>query len=235
MHRFLTLAALLVAPLLAAAQEAPPAPPSTAASPASTQPSTAAPTPQWSFGGGISYVIYSGPVSLATASALFVPAASASLEHRLSDRTWLVAGVFGSVQRYRADFPTGSAGTTRDDARTLSLTGGVRRVLTRPGAIVQVSLVALGEAAIGDGERNYVNYSGPSVATDATSWSVGANAGFALDRELTDGVSLRVASPLLGASYHWTMVDQVGAPRRQGSGFYVNALLAPRLELRMAF
>lgn len=231
MHRFLTLAALLVAPLLAAAQEAP----SAATSPASTQPSAAAPTPQWSFGGGISYVVYSGPVSLGTTSALFVPAASASLERRLSDRTWLVAGVFGSVQRYRADVPTGSVGTTRDDARTLSLTGGVRRVLTRSGAIVQVSLVALGEAEIGDGERNYVNYSGPSVASDATSWSVGANAGLALDRELTDGVSLRVASPLLGASYNWTMVDQVGAPRRQGSGFYVNALLAPRLELRMAF
>lgn len=213
MNRFLTVAALLVAPLLAAAKE---------------------PTPQWNFGGGISYVIYSAPI-LASTSGLFVPAAGASLERRLSDQTWLVAGVFGSVQRNRADLATGSSGTARDDARTLSFTGGVRRVLTRSGGIVQASLVALGEAGIGDGERRDVDFSGTSVASDATSWFVGANAGIALDRELTDGVSLRIASPLLGASYRWSMVDEVGAPRRHASGLYVSALLAPRLELRMAF
>lgn len=233
MRRTFVLAALLLSPLLATAQAEAPPPASAATAPA--QPADASP-PQWSFGGGVAYIIFSGgALALYSSDTLNVPSASASLERRLSDRTWVIAGLNGSVQRDRMDVPAGSWGYTRNDARLLSVVGGVRRVLARPGAKVEFSLVALGEAGVGDADRREISYSATSVSTDLTSWFVGANAGFALDRELGDGLSFRIASPLVGASYEWSMVDRAGEPRQLGSAFRVYAYLAPRLELRLAF
>jgi hypothetical protein len=235
MHRTLALAALLFAPVLAAAHAPPTADSTAASSPApAARPAADASAPQWSLGGGVSYVILrlQSPVG----SSLLEPSASASLEHRLSARTWLVVGAYGSVQRFRSDDPAvDSYGIPRNDSRQLALTLGVRRILTRPGAMVQVSLLALGEAGVGDADRRTVYFSGVSTSTDETTWNVGADAGIALDRELTDGLSLRVASPLLGARYSWSVVDATGTARRHSSGFSVDALLAPRLELRLAF
>jgi hypothetical protein len=166
---------------------------------------------------------------------IYMPAVSASLERRLSDRTWLVVGGNGTMQRFREDEAISSYSYPRDDSRYLAVTGGVRRILTRPGAVVQVSLVALGMAGVVDLDRRYVDYYGVSTSTAETSWYAGANAGIALDRELTDGLSLRVASPLLDATYSWSRRDVTGAARQHSSGLSVSALLAPRLELRLAF
>jgi hypothetical protein len=60
-------------------------------------------------------------------------------------------------------------------------------------------------------------------------------AGRRLVRELTGGLSLRVATPLVGVAYEESRTEVEGQPRRSGTDFSVRALLAPRLELRLAF
>ncbi len=83
---------------------------------------------------------------------------------------------------------------TRDDALSFYLTAGMRRILTRAGAPVDVSVLVLAEAGVVDADQRFV-YLGSETRQDVTSWLAGAGAGVAVDRELTGGLSLRVASP----------------------------------------
>jgi hypothetical protein len=99
---------------------------------------------------------------------------------------------------------------------------------------VEVSLLLLAEAGVADADVHFVG-GATEQRQDATAWVAGVNAGIAVDRVLAGGLSLRVASPLLGASYTWERLDEPGQPRREGSGLHASALLAPRLELRLAF
>lgn len=224
-------AALFFAPFLASAQV--PAPPALEAT---------RPAAEWSFGGGVSYGLFTSSVSslsppfpgvsgLANAG---VQVATASLERRLSNRTWLVLGAAGSATRRRGDVPVDAYGYSRDDSRSLYFTGGVRRVLNDAGAPVVVSVLILAEAGFGAAEQRYTN-TASQTRQDVTSLLAGGNAGIAFDRELTGGLSLRVASPLLGVGYARDRIALAGQPERTASRFSGSALLAPRLELRLAF
>jgi hypothetical protein len=44
-----------------------------------------------------------------------------------------------------------------------------------------------------------------------------------------------VATPLVGVAYEESRTEVEGQPRRSGTDFSVRAILAPRLELRLAF
>jgi hypothetical protein len=217
------LAALVVAPLAAVAQTPPP-----------TVAEATAAEADWSFGAGVSFGVFVSSASLGGLAAVStgVPVVAASLERRLSDRTWLVLGGAGAVSRDRVAFT--AYGEARADSRSLYLTAGVRRVLTRAGAPVDVSILALGEAGVADADQRSV-LAGSEALQEMTSWLAGASAGIAVDRELTGGLSLRVASPLLGVTYARSRYESAGQPAPTASSFSVRALLAPRLELRLAF
>ena len=220
-------AALLLAPLSAFAQSPTPPPEGFPAGPA-----------QWSLGAGWSpgyvSVISSAPTSLGFVSPPVLPAVTASLERRLGERTWLVLGVFGAVGRQRQDVPPGGFGLSQDDATQLFVNAGVRWIVTVPGAPVDVSFLGLLEGG-GAGWDQAVVSAGAETQLKTTAWRVGASIGIAIDRELTRGLSLRVATPLLGASYAWTRAEPAGQPPQEGSDFSVAAVIAPRLELRLAF
>lgn len=250
--RLAVLAAFLV-PAVALAQSS--AADTAGASPATTAPApasaptpaagpgsgSAAPLPQWSFGGGLSYDFLRFPGSSASLvmSTALVPTAGASLERRLSERSWWVLGLAGSAWHDRQDVPDGSAGTGRYDTRALSVSAGVRKAVSRSGAPVEVSVVVAALAGVTDGERRVDsrNSGAPtsSVTRDETTWFAGAQAGLALERALTDGLSLRVASPLLRASASWGSVREAGKPELRSSSVGVAAALAPTLELRVQF
>jgi hypothetical protein len=228
MRTVAALAALVLVPFLAVAQE-----------PSAQPPGEASRQPLWSFGTGVSVNVIGfptvlGPVSGSGVASIAVPGVTASLERKVSDRTWLALGVLGLVSRNRDDIPPGGFGVTRDDARQLVVTAGVRRPLTRAGAPVEVSALVLAEGGIVDADFRMV--SGDSeTRQDLTTWLAGAEVGIALDRVLTGPLSLRVASPLLGAQYARTEIDVEGRPGRTTTGFSAQVLLAPRLELRLAF
>jgi hypothetical protein len=224
-----TIAALLFPPFLAVAE------PAAAPAAAETRPAGS----DWTFGTGVGFAVLDFRTPVVVSSSLlgtstFVPIVGASLEHRVSDRTWLVLGVFGAVTRNRDEVPEGEFGTSRDDSRQLYVTAGVRRPLTRAGAPVEVSAVVLAEGGVVDADQRIVR-STDATSQDVTSWLAGANAGIAIDRELTGGLSLRVASPLVGVRYMRSTIDVAGQPGRSASDVSVQALLAPRLELRLAF
>jgi hypothetical protein len=237
----------------APAASAPPAPSSPGAAqaqpppapPAQPQPPPAQPQPRWSFGGGLSYALYSdfalaGPMSLGLSpSSVFLPAVTASLERRLSARGWFVLGLSGSANRSRRDIPDGSYGSARNDARQLLLSAGLRRSLTRAAAPVEVSVVVVAQGGIFDGEQrveNRYNPAAPSIVTqDVTAWFAGARLGIAIDRALADGLTLRVASPLVDGRYERGSARSPGRPDEKQSTITVGAVLAPQLELRLLF
>lgn len=183
-----------------------------------------APRPKWSIGAGVAAdrtVIITSPGLIAVSTA---PELTASVERRLSGSTWLVLGAAGSFTRFDQD----SAGYT--DAR-LAVKGGVRRLLTQEGALADVSLTVLGMARGSWGDMDL----GPSPSSEATGWGLGAELGLAVERELRDGLSLRVATPLMNASWDWQRTKTSGAEAVSASSIAADVAIAPRLELRLAF
>jgi hypothetical protein len=223
------LAALVLAPVIAVAQ------------PADDFPPRAAPLPaNWSLGAGLSLSL-TGPEFVSTGAGYIlrnVPIVTASLERRLSDGTWLVVGASGTVTRGRVEVPPGESTIgSKNDYRRLDVTAGVRWALTAAGAPVEVSAVTLAEAGAVDADvaDTYAEDTFPVVPTYVeTSWHAGASAGIAVDRELTGGISVRIASPLLEARYSRSRVQIVGR-RVDARDVSVRALVAPRVELRLAF
>ncbi len=226
MRRFAALAVLAFTPIAAVAQ---PAPPPAAAAPASDA--------RWSLGAGIQLFTFmtTAPISASIFSpSADIPVVNASLERRLSERTWLAIGVAGAFERRRADVPDGTAGISRVDGRQVFLTTGIRHVVTAPGAPVDVSVVVAAEGGYATVDERFVSFLTPTKE-ELMAWQVGTNVGIAVDRELTGGLSLRVATPLVGATYQRSRTRLNGEPSRTGNDLSARVLLAPRLELRLAF
>ncbi len=243
--RPVVLAALL--PVAAFAQPSTPEPP--AAAPAAT----AAPArpASWSLGAGVGFQTFGlgTPVPSYLSSTIgglylsppAVPGAVASLERRLSARSWLVLGVNGTYDRERQDLTPQDTGVTKGDFWSLAVSAGVRHVVTPAGAPVDVSLdlVANAGATRWKGDANVYNYGGgPTIVEasfDESGWRAGATFGVAVDRALTGPLSLRVATPLVGAWYTRTKTKTSTQPTLDGDETSVGLALAPTLELRLAF
>jgi hypothetical protein len=200
--------------------------------PLSTLAEEEAAPPRWSLGAGVTAVIYS---SCSGADGLVCPTsespgATASLERRLSDRRWLVVSVDGTVREGHQDRVPGGAGGYRTSFRQANLGVGLRQVLTGRGARVDVSLLALAQGGYDQTESRFEG----SPAQRSSAWLCGASVGLALDRELTSGLSVRVATPLAGAWWQQSR-QRVSGTTSRGHAFTASLYLAPRLELRLAF
>jgi hypothetical protein len=188
----------------------------------------AATAPLWSIGAGVTF----GSPAFFIGSPLVpvsAPAAAASVERAISPRTALVAGVLGTFRRDRAaedSFVTPS----REDVGVALVTAGVRRFVTPRGAPVDVSLHALAE-----GGTVRVKVRSTSGALDQLSWLAGVQGGIAVERALADRLALRIATPLVGARYTRDRVGAPGEETRTGSDLTIAMLIAPTLELRLAF
>jgi len=219
------LAALLLAvPLSTLAQAAPPAAPAPA-------------EPEWSLGAGVSFdgLIFRGSFTTFATPLVsaFVPGVAASLERRLSARSWLVLGATAFWRSNRQDVPAGAFGISRWEDRQVRAALGVRHALTGPGAPVEVSLLALADAGYSSVDATLVQTA--NADQEASAWTAGASLGLALERELTSRLSLRVASPLASLGYLATRQRQPGQGATKGHDFSAGLALAPRLELRLAF
>jgi hypothetical protein len=234
----------VAAPIVPAIPAAPPAPaaPPPAAAPAVPAEMGAPPAtpPRWSVGAGVS--LYNGVQFITAASTGPTPpglGVAASIERRLSRETWLTFGLDGAGQREWQEFDPTGAGVRSSGGARLSLGAGLRRLLTAVGAPVEVSAVA--DAQLGYGrEDQTATPSGGGRATDASARSLiaGGEVGIAVERELSPGLSLRLATPVAGVWWTWSRVEtegDTGAPPWDVARLSVTAALHPRLELRMAF
>jgi hypothetical protein len=73
------------------------------------------------------------------------------------------------------------------------------------------------------------------VTLHGEAWGVGLTLGLAVERELTSGLSLRVATPLVGASWSRSTLDSSADGLTTSEGGGASLILAPSLELRLAF
>lgn len=195
---------------------------------------TARTAPTWSLGGGLVWerlAVFPSNTTTPLASVLVaVPGALGLLERRVTERSWVFLDVSAFVQRYRADVDPNSSGWTRLDERRLGLSFGVRTPVTRAGAPVEVSFVGSLNGSVSDGEQRRTSF-GSQTREDDRSWSAGANAGIAVQRELTEGLALRVATPILFGSYGSWRASAPGQPTRRSTSVTVGVDLAPQLEL----
>lgn len=190
----------------------------------------ASPQPRWSLGAGISTtVIYTSNPGGMIAWSTSQPSAGASLERRLGESNWMVLAADGTVGESQQEL-AGAPGTMKWDYRRLTVNVGLRHVFTGPGAPVDVSVLAL--ASGGYSQQNQTSDS--SSQPEFTSWLAGGNVHLAIDRQLTDGLSLRIATPLAGVWWQQTREKTSGA-QLDGHSLYANVYLQPRLELRLAF
>jgi hypothetical protein len=224
-----------------AAPAVPPAPVATA--------TPAEQPPKWTIGAGLGSIGYwqlPEPSSSYAITGLgfygqSIPVATFFLERRVGERTWLVLGAAGTVNRDRFDAPTTApsvvytpSALTKDDAERGSLSAGLRRVVTRRGAPVEVSLQAMLEGGYVHQQLEYTTSAGAKSEIRDTGGYGAVTAGIAVERELTGGLGLRISTPLLGAS--WSQLERKDATgTRDGSSTRVFATIAPRLELRLAF
>jgi hypothetical protein len=247
------LAVTLLLPVLAIAQPAPeaaaPAPaapaPALATAPevAPAAPAAPAEAATWNFGAGLSFASVGtaylasqvGSSQTAWYPSVFVP--TASLERRLAQRTWLAFGFNAAVGRQSYDPPTaGSSGSLDGDSQVLVVRSGVRQVVWSRSRF-EVSVFALGEVGIISLSSKYQPVSGSLVEEKWSAWLIGASAEMSVDYELTQGLSVRLATPLLRAAWQSGKRTSVDATTvtLEGSDLQVSAVLSPRLELRLAF
>jgi hypothetical protein len=228
--------ALALAPLAALAQGADaPQPAAAVAAPAPP----AVPTAPWSLGAGVGWSIY-GSQYLVLGSLggplipPMAPTVHASLERAVGTGWWLELGFAGTVLRRRGEAPAGSGRTTRDDLGTAALTLGVRRALTRPGAPVCVSVDLALVAGYTASRVEWAALTTPQIVR-GEALSLGLAAGLAVERELTPGLSLRVGTSLLDASWSTASAEDsvFGEATRKGGS--ASLTLSPWLELRQAF
>jgi hypothetical protein len=242
-HVVSLIASLLVAAAPAAAQEtAERWVPAEGAEETEAPPPPARPLPpRWSIGAGLGFAIYDhAPTIFYAASTTPIaraPVVTTSVERRAGERSWLVFGVYGTMTRRDwGDAQTQAYQRTGDEFVEAALTLGLRQVLSPAGAPVDVSLLALADGGYAHTEFLYADVTPGSTLTQrARSWLVGASLGIAVDRELAPGLLLRVASPLAGVRSARSRVDAPGLTAETTRELSVRALLAPSLELRVAF
>ncbi len=234
-----SIALVALVPFAAFAQSPTPEPAAPAAAPPPVSVSEPVPPDRasWSLGAGIAgtnvYVFTAGSAMLVIENR--TPSAIASLERRLSGGTWLVLGLDGSYDRRTTDNAAGTGVSTKDELLYGRLSAGVRHVVTPARAPVDVSFVALATAAR-TRLKSTTEFSGVETTNESEAWSVGAEGGIAIDRVLTGGLSVRVATPLVQASWgKATATPGDGGPEVKYDDVAVVAVIAPRLELRLAF
>lgn len=194
-------------------------------------------TTPWSLGAGAGYSLYGISMGFVgygiNLTPLPAPSARASLERAVAPGWWLVFGAEGSANRARGDAPAGSSLSTRGDASWFGASVGVRRALTRPGAAVTVSTDLLARASYAWSRADVA--SSPPQTLRGEAWRTGLSAGLAVERELTSGISLRVATPLVAVEWGRATTDASVSGKATSEGGGVSLALAPSLELRLAF
>jgi hypothetical protein len=231
------LALTLLLPSLALAE---PLPDATGAAPADEA--------TWSIGAGIGYGYVPAYSTVAVRSGLLVVGGyvfsvpsmegwvpSASMERRLAPRTWLVFGLTGLVSNNSYDpLPVGVAGPVQSDQQVLAVSAGVRQVFWSR-SLFEVSGLGLAELGLSRTTYRYQSTAGAVAEVNGSAWTAGGSLGLAVDRELTSGLSVRLASPLLRVAWESGKATEVGTATYGSHGLQAAAVLEPRIELRLAF
>lgn len=210
------------------------------------------PPRNWTVGAGLGFTWspalgLSGLAGLAGSSTLgglstLQPSVSALIERRLGARTFLLFQLAGGYSSWRSTTDADSS------SRQFNLDGqlGVRHVFN-PGGVVELSWYGSARAGWQSFDAQLRTQTlDPStgtlspdlVTTHARGLSVGAATGLVLERELLEGLALRLSSSVLGFSFGTSSFESVGNfPVQPGGGqsFDIGLRFSPTVELRYAF
>lgn len=227
MRRLLACVCLLC-PVSAFAQSPEPAP----AAQAPAAPATAAvEAPRWSLGFGYAPSIVTVLTSDSGLDGLLTstPRVSTTIERRVGDATWLGLQLGGN---YGSSHPEDSRGW---EYGSLYAQVGVRHVLN-PKGLVEVSLWGAASASYWSGAYPNPSEQEPDAVHSSRAFSLGLVGGLALERELIQGLALRLSSSVAQASWNKTLDWTSRADlRRAVESTSVSVAFAPMLELRYAF
>lgn len=186
---------------------------------------------RWSVGAGATFLslgIFSATAQLLPSSSptIYVPGAFATLEYRLDAHGSLVLGADGSL--LRSTSKTGPVEATSVQT-SFGATGGYRSRLSRDGAPVGFSLVALVHLG-------YAAYSEATAAAPTNSaWDLSFLGGLAVERQLLEQLSMRLSAMVVSAGYTSYNNEDTSSAPPSAHAVHLGLGLAPSLELRLAF
>ncbi|MFL5302736.1 MAG: hypothetical protein ACJ79R_20590 [Anaeromyxobacteraceae bacterium] len=192
--------------------------------------------PSWSLGGGVT-LFQLTTISSGRLPELSPLTAVASLERRLGDRSWFVLGVAGAFSRVRPGDAATQFPRTTDDLRQVDVMAGIRRVVTREHAPVEVSIVALAEGGGGKREQtmDLSAFGQPSQGASQSLLVLGGSLGIAVERELLDSLAVRLATTFAQVQWARVRTSVTGLPTETTTALSAAVSFVPRLELRLAF
>jgi len=189
----------------------------------------------WSFGGGIALLDYEQGVPTPTIKPLAI------VERRIGDGVWLSLGVDASFERTWRRCEDIACGVvppagTRFITHRLDLGGQVgARIQIAKGRLATLSLVALAGGTWRKTEINRLdvvdrNDKGTKSTFSGTAYSLAGRIGVAAEREVAEGVFLRMALDCLRVAYAPELPVDLGT----GNGGTVTLSLNPAVMVRMA-
>jgi hypothetical protein len=114
---------------------------------------------------------------------------------------------------------------------------GIRRVVTREHAPVEVSVVALAEGGGGKREQtmDLSAFGQPSRGASQSLLVLGGSLGIAVERELLDSLAVRVAATFAQVQWARVRTSVSGFPTETTHSLSAAVSFVPRLELRLGF
>jgi hypothetical protein len=191
----------------------------------------------WKVGAGVSFVglVSTQPFVGSSALGVGTPTVVANLEHRFAGGLWFTLGVDASISTL--DNTVTGLGQTQTEVRTntisVAVSPGLRKVLTAEDAPLEVSV--LGELQLGLARTSSDPGSSGGVTLTAHAFHGGLGGGFAVERRLLEGLSVRAAVRLAAAGYDRATTEAGGQSLAKSEGFSVALAVAPSLEMRFAF
>ena len=164
------------------------------------------------------------------------PSATAGLERRIGRGLWLTINVAGAGSTGTSTFVRGSDVPPVDgtiSTFSFMVAPGLRQVITPDETPVEVSLFGEVQVAFA---RASVTPEGDSIAGQtAHAFRAGLTGGFAVERRLTEALSVRGAAHVVGLFYDRSTAQGLtfGTSKSEGVSFTVG--IVPSLELRFAF
>jgi hypothetical protein len=206
---------------------------------------------RWSVGAGIGMpsfadnirelaVMLDVPVAIVAASRR--PELQLLLERRASEKLHFMFQVSGDYTRHIEEDPEDYDFRDKTKITGTVIGGSVGlRYTTNPGGLVEVSVFGVGALSLASLHRKTENlsYGGAIVETDGSATTFGLGVGFALDRELLEGLFLRFSTLVFKATYTTGSGDyrdsDISFDYGTASRLLAGVELKPSIQLRMSF
>jgi hypothetical protein len=206
---------------------------------------------RWSAGAGIGMpsfadnirelaVMLDVPVAIVAASRR--PELQLLLERRASEKLHFMFQVSGDYTRHIEEDPEDYDFRDKTKITGTVIGGSVGlRYTTNPGGLVEVSVFGVGALSLASLHRKTesLSYGDTTVETDGSATTFGLGVGFALDRELLEGLFLRFSTLVFKATYTTGSGDyrdsDISFDYGTASRLLAGVELKPSIQLRMSF